>query len=206
MALRQLLLITTFILAVPMTVLGGPGQPLVTLSGHIIKISEELKLLAKNNQEYLIVADTPESQKALEQLRHGDLLYAQGFIKEDVALVTNVRFIGLRHLIGLWRTVDNRIYDFKNFHQLTIVAPSWRGRTTQIVPHEVNYQLSPGYGNQWVLHISDEHLILVGTLSLRGRHLKIEITNPQTGNTFSIKLSRIPGPSTHPAETHWQIP
>ncbi|MCC7405378.1 MAG: hypothetical protein IT288_13350 [Bdellovibrionales bacterium] len=134
-------------------------------------------------KEYLVYTRNTHVMNDLRALEAGDYLSAKGLFNYNNSQVeiTAIEFVGLKKLLGLWRTGKWEIFDFKNFSNLDLYQPA-RTRTLNTVElRNLRYTVAPLNGPTWSIYIVDSNSVDVGSLNVTGNSIQIQLFDPDTG-------------------------
>lgn len=160
------------------------------ISGYVTTCAGNLVLVSEDQQTKTpIRAFNTQSATDLARLSFGDFLTATGEYSDSTFVVTNVDFVGLKQLIGVWLAGSN-VVNFSSFTNVT--ARTLISKRKNAV--DLTYSLSPGETDSWRIFFSDNDNILLGTLTLKKNTAALQFIDSDTGELSKvIELKKIQG-------------
>ncbi|MCB0365573.1 MAG: hypothetical protein H6624_04070 [Bdellovibrionaceae bacterium] len=140
--------------------------------------------LAETGVEHQIFTRNPHVMDDLRSLETGDYLSGKGWVYgiNGTVEMTTVEFVGLKKLLGIWRTPSWEVFDFKNFSRLDLYEPT-NSKTLNVVQlRSLRYTVAPDGGHAWSILIVDSNSVDVGSLSVSQEAIRIDLFDPQTGD------------------------
>jgi hypothetical protein len=158
--------------------------------------TNDLYLVSKSwPQPLKIVVSTPTLNVDLGNLKDGDFLVARGLASpsEGTVRVDAIESLGLRELLGSWRTDRWEVYEFRDFNRMNLYVPT-RANNGQRVPlsmaREFNYVLAPEQGARYSIFLSDDRTVTVGTIEVQENKINFIVYDSKTGEVSqNISLS-----------------
>ncbi|MCB0385884.1 MAG: hypothetical protein KDD43_10870 [Bdellovibrionales bacterium] len=140
--------------------------------------------LASTGKEYQVFTRNPHVMDDLSKLETGDYVSGKGWIYavNGTLEMTTVEFVGLKKLLGIWRTSTWEVFDFKNFSRLDLYEPSTTKALNVIQLRSLRYTVAPDGGSAWSILIVDSNSVDVGSLSVSPESIQIDLFDPQTGD------------------------
>ena len=166
-----------------------------TVSGliRIDKASHQKFILpAKNAKPMLLRVAYASMRDDLNRLQQGDFLLGRGQVQDDgkAVMMTSFELVGLKQLLGLWRSENWHIYNFENFESMTFYDPVFQHKKAQ----QMNYLISPGSGDTWSIFMENDSFSYVGDFVFRGRYLLMKIFGNNGEVSHNVKLERLANP------------
>lgn len=164
----------------------------------------EGRVVIRDSQVYLTLNSAPSELYKIEGLsdqvnsqvkglQDGDLLSATGELAEatKTAYVETVDFVGLKRILGRWKSQDGyRIY-FKDFRSAVVEQKQplpWNPEEQTTL--DLVYAILPLKDENWSLFMTNRKSVRVGTLSIQNKTLSIQLVDQRTGKvTEDISLS-----------------
>lgn len=132
-----------------------------------------------------ISVQKPELLDQLRRLNDGDLLIGVATVEsaKHLAHLESISFVGLKDLLGFWRTERWEVFEFQNFNRLILYKFTKipKNLTPSVMPKELKYTLAPEQGRRWSIFMSDDQNIHIGSLELEEKRVSLTIINPNTG-------------------------
>lgn len=164
--------------------------------GLVQTINQRL-YLRQNEDLYLIQAGSEDVANDLVRLSGGDFISFEGYFNpsKKAVRVQSIDWVGLKKLIGYWRSRENISLEFRDFTRLIVYDANVNDvfvrlynknltRTTSLL----NYRIAPGVGNTWSLFLSDEKIVKVGRLTVNGDTATINFFDSNTGKVIKTVL------------------
>ena len=129
---------------------------------------------------------TRELVADLQRLGDGDFIVGRGQILKDrrVVALESIDTVGLRQILGTWRTENWNVYDFRDFNRLFLYVPrSATASSTTLAPtRQLTYTLAPNAReNEWSIFMADKKGVVIGEMHLRNRSMSLTLYDPKTG-------------------------
>jgi hypothetical protein len=186
-----------------------------------VKYNQIMLRLSQLGKSYPIYCETHELMADLEKLSTGDLLVGTGELHADkqVVVLQSIDMVGLRRLLGTWRTVHSEVFEFKDFNRLHVYPSDFRKTMTlkslskdflerPAIPdsffthlQKLNYTLAPDSNSQsrWSIFMADHQSVRIGSLMIHPTMVKLTVYDPDTGRIASeFDLARVTSQSKQP--------
>lgn len=113
---------------------------------------------------------------------------------EEVLLLDSIDFVGLRNLLGLWKS-RGTVLDFIDYNEVSFYFPSLRHQRygKNKVPTKkasYRYSVSPTTSDSWRVFFASDESVVLGSLNIKGSKAVIEIYDVNTGEiseTYSLE-------------------
>lgn len=167
----------------------------------LLSVANDKLMLIQENQRFEIASASIDVDRDLARLSSGDFVALEGFynISQKKIIVNSVDWVGLKKVLGHWKTADKKIIEFRDYTTLMLhnylrdgfpVKHSVKPRTRD-QSIEMNYRMAPGVGSSWTLFISDGKKLHMGRMNLAGANISIGFFDIETGKIIkTLKLSR----------------
>ncbi len=166
-----------------------------SLEGVVERQGPNLTLtMSRSGLQYSLFARSRHVMLDLQKLEAGDYLSGEGVVYDGRATieVTAVKFVGLRKMLGIWRTTDWKVFNFKNFSRLDLYLPDSSISSQPVYLRSLRYTVAPDNGDTWSILIVDSRSVDVGSLSVDKDSMRIRVFDPKTGNIAqTIHLSPV---------------
>ncbi len=159
---------------------------------------------AKCPQKLRVISDSRAITEALTELQNGDFLVGTGTTQAGCTALKleSIDLVGLKNLLGAWRTAEWDVYDFKDFNNLLLysLAPPNATMTatmtaTMSAPfgptRYLSYTLAPEHGKRWSIFMADKQDVHIGTIEMTDTAVTLTLFDANTGLP-SQKLSLLP--------------
>lgn len=131
----------------------------------------------------------------LFKLKAGDFFQGMGRIEKDqqgersVLLLESIDFVGLRQLIGLWRSQEAAFLRFENYDQLEIKALTDHG----LKRSKFTYSLAPSpRAESWMVFIQGQEGVTLGHINFSGMHCAtLELFDVEQDQALTLQLMRV---------------
>jgi hypothetical protein len=131
----------------------------------------------------------------LFKLKAGDFFQGMGRIEKDqqgersVLLLESIDFVGLRQLIGLWRSQEAAFLRFENYDQLEIKALTDHG----LKRSKFTYSLAPSpRAESWMVFIQGQEGVTLGHINFSGMHrATLELFDVEQDQALTLQLMRV---------------
>lgn len=171
------------------TSLSSPVWAAVKIEGRILKSGSELFLLPLHHSQALpLRAQLDADQSTLRRLETGDYIQGQGKISDQGVEIEALYFIGLKKLLGVWRSQDWELFEFRSFEDLLLYWPT--SRTTNHhsprTPHRIknySYRLAPSPHPHWSMLLVDKDSVDVARVLFLDNQLYVELMDRKNGST-----------------------
>ncbi|MCK6595146.1 MAG: hypothetical protein L6Q37_05255 [Bdellovibrionaceae bacterium] len=150
-----------------------------------------LKILKKDNLKFTLTAESAEIKTQIDKLKTNDFISGIGIANTNQVLnVQSIDFIGLGQFVGLWLSPMG-LFNVANFTDLQIYVPQ-KDMSLKNPKANMNYSITPGSGNSWVLFLSDEKQIYYSNLYMNERKAVIRFYSTETGAFLSeISMNKL---------------
>jgi hypothetical protein len=113
---------------------------------------------------------------------------ADGTVRLDA-----IESLGLRELLGSWRTDRWEVYEFRDFSRMNLYVPT-QSSSGQRIPlskaREYNYVLAPEQGARYSIFLSDDRSVTVGSIEVKENKINFTVYDSKTGEiSENISLS-----------------
>lgn len=178
-----------------------------TISG-VIERNGEFVRLADQPGAPLVSAVSRETHRHLDRLDTGDFLVGEGQLAGGRAVLRSIDTVGLKSLIGLWRTEGSELVQFADFKRMRTFRlketnpeagreadrkPSAEQAVPTLLPRAQlpqrrwTYALSPGERKKWAIFLYGDGDALVGVLEAldpaeasEAARISIQLLDPDT--------------------------
>jgi hypothetical protein len=148
----------------------------VNIRGHLLRQSGQTKIMTEDLQVYGLHAGTIDVADDLMGLESGDFLAGHGDLTDGVFVLEGVEFIGLRRILGRWLDQEDKvIFNFQDYGRAVVKS------TVQKTQKQLQYVLVPEDRKSWTIFLGDLKTVMIGTLTLSGKSMKIDLLNSKTG-------------------------
>lgn len=168
----------------PAHALGNNVEGLVWRNGTKLHIRLDQK-------RYAIVPKDSQVSKDISRLTSGDFLQGQGHINEatEELYLTSVHFVGLRQMLGTWRTEMWQLFEFSDFSRLKLYIPIVSDKDILFPVKEITYSVAPDSKSGWSILMSDRDSVDIGKLEISKTTLRIILLDEISGKpTQTIEL------------------
>lgn len=149
-----------------------------SFSGFILTQGQH-RILKTETSQYSLSGSTTEINNQIAKLNDNDFISGVGEPKTNNLILQSIDFIGLNQFLGFWISPMG-ILQVKDFSRLNIYVPN-RPIPIGAPKTSLNYSITPGQGNSWVLFLSDESQIYYSNLFMSDSKALIRFYNTQTG-------------------------
>ena len=154
-----------------------------SISGFFIVAGQNnYKIILEKNTVLTLRPGNTEVAAQLKNLKNSDIIRGVGtFINNDTLILDSIDFVGLKRLIGTWRSAKT-ILDFKNFDDVTFYQLSTA--LAKSIRTDYKYVVSPGGNSNWQMFFLDENDVTIANLVLpEGNRAQLTFYDPETGLT-----------------------
>lgn len=132
------------------------------------------------NSKYHLKPSTILIEKDLNKLNSGDFLRVYGEKELNVFKIESISFVGLKSLIGLWKTLSGDIFYFYDFSKASICTQQISlnvNKKLSCIRKEYIYRIVPGIGSTWSIFLAQNENIKIGTLIIKPVKAELTIYN-----------------------------
>ncbi|MDZ4661896.1 MAG: hypothetical protein SGJ18_09805 [Pseudomonadota bacterium] len=179
----------------------------------LLRAADEKFFIVQEKQIFEITSNSVEVDRDLARLSSGDFVALEGYfnVSQRKVFVNSVDWVGLKRILGSWKTSDKKVVEFQDFTVLMLhnyehstfpinQVNTSRNRTQ---PIPMSYRMAPGVGSSWTLFLSDGKKLHMGRVNLSGHNLAITFFNIDTGKIIkTLKLSRQSSPFAFLLDEH----
>jgi hypothetical protein len=189
--MKLLLLITPLIIA------AQAHAQSTTVEGILKTLSGVKFLQLKNSQILPLHPGNEQTSQELDRIQEGDFLFGIGNVDFSARKVHlySIEKVGLKKLLGSWRSDQGGIFAFKSFSQVVLFEQ-------QLQPHSINdaalpghrlrYHVSPSTGSSWSIFLVGRNEVLVGRFRFFGDRLKMYFIDESSGTiTQRLTLTKL---------------
>lgn len=135
----------------------------------------------------------------LQKMREGDFIVGRGEILTDRKIIAleSIETVGLRQILGTWRSANWNVFEFKDFNRLTLyTAQAAPAHSTPRVTakRQMSYTLAPGNGDSWSIFMADKQGVQIGELRFGtgARRMNMTLYDYDTGRiTQRLELAPV---------------
>lgn len=166
------------------------SQAYESFSGYIYT-QGQVKILKTSKGNLTLSSDSSDIQNQITKLKTNDFISGIGeFPTANLLNIQSIDFIGLNQFLGLWMSPLG-LFQVKDFTNLNIYVPQ-RTLPLNSPKTSLNYSITPGQGNSWVLFLSDENQIYYSNLYMNDKKALLRFYNTQTGAFVNeVTMSKI---------------
>lgn len=166
------------------------AQAYESFSGYIYT-QGQLKILRTSKGNLTLTSESSDIQNQITKLKSNDFISGIGELPSASLLnIQSLDFIGLSQFVGLWMSPMG-LFQVKDFTNLNIYVPQ-KTLPLSSPKTSLNYSITPGQGNSWVLFLSDENQIYYSNLYMNEKKALLRFYNTQTGAFVSeVTMSKI---------------
>ncbi len=135
------------------------------------------------------------------RLNTGDFLAASGSLdsEQNIAFVNNIDYVGLKKLLGRWKTSNGQLFEFASFQDLYIY------KSRPVATSVFRYSAAPSNGDSWTLLLSDSHKkrTLIANVTFGRANASLKLIDSETGaiaETLRLVRQGAPGAETSQPE------
>lgn len=146
------------------------------IQGRLVHQGSSYQVKGDDNQIWPIIPRRASLQQDLNEMETGDFLQAKidpAFSKPKYFFLSEIHFVGLKRLLGLWVTDDGSVVNIANFSDW-IVYPNRPGPKVAAM-EKFNYTLAPDSGPGWSILLVHNQDATTGRLSFHGREVFVEV-------------------------------
>ena len=150
-----------------------------SFSGYIINQNQQ-KFIKTTSGEFSLLAEDSILKAQILKLNTNDFISAVGTKKSPNSFVIeSIDYIGLNRFLGLWMSSLGllQVNDFSHLHIYNSQANSPRKSSAS----NLNYSITPGQGDSWVLFLSDDSQIYYSDLYMAENKALIRFYSTTTG-------------------------
>lgn len=147
-----------------------------------------LQLKIQSSDQTFSIQASADVDSILNGLKEGSLIIGTGRIMpiERKVQIDAVQTVGLKELLGKWRSTTAEIFEFKSFSKLMRYAPNSNVEGSAPGPRSkvenFDYALSPDRDKSFSIFMSDTEMrMLVGTLHFVDHTILLTVYDSQTG-------------------------
>lgn len=162
--------------------------------GRVERAGDKVELISDQGVTWRLFPTTPSLTEDLLELNSGDYLEAtlERPDKSSDFLLTQIHFVGVCRLIGLWLAADFSVVDIESFSELLLYE---RSQGPKKDPTRFSYILAPEEGPGWAILLSHPGEIMTGRLKFAGQNLNIKLWVKSVPR-LDLHLTPIHRPST----------
>jgi hypothetical protein len=132
----------------------------------------------------------------LRKLGSGDSITAQGTVSGDKKKfsIDSVDRLGLKELLGTWRSSRYEIFEFQDFTQLNLYIPTVAssGDISLSRTHSLKYAVMPEDGGSFTIFMKDDSAFRMAFMDLNKNKVNLKVFDSNTGQVSdNISLSLI---------------
>lgn len=175
-----------FLVNLVLLLIGGKAWSVEPYSGEFHDRSNRPYLVVQS-KSYPIDTDDSDIMSSFIKLKSGDIISGLGEIQSNGRIrIHSIDYIGLKQLIGSWKTANSVFAVVPNFTELSLVAGPLRkkGSALQSVGHFI-YSVRPSSQQGFNLFLTDSQQTLVAEISIVGRVMVMKIYDPRSGQLNS---------------------
>lgn len=175
------------------------AQAAETIKGRIKVINGTYLLVTKNQIAYTLEFTNSVSEQQIKRLHDGDFASVSAntsFVSTSLIYVISVDYVGLKAILGTWRSDTGMCYDFSTFTRLYVFAPNdddlcIRTTTNPEQFGKYNYFINPDV-DAWNMLLSSPNNEFFGELKLTSdTEIDLELFDARTdANLGTIVLRR----------------
>ncbi|MCM2282261.1 MAG: hypothetical protein NDI61_10490 [Bdellovibrionaceae bacterium] len=130
---------------------------------------------------------TQELVADLQKMQDGDFIVGRGEVLTDRRMVAleSIDTVGLRQILGAWRTANWNVFEFKDFNNVILYFPDAAVSTSPRATsrRQMSYTLAPGSGENWSIFMADRQGIHIGELQFAAgaRRINMTLYDSETG-------------------------
>lgn len=157
----------------------------LTFDGRVSIKNTQISLYDSYDEKIYTLESTSSSVSAfLKRLKSGDFISLEGSRSSDWSKVnvTEINYVGLKELLGIWIGDDAFCYNFSSFTEFNITAPAKGKKCAPTMSPNYTYIASPSL-KSWVLLISGARTSYVGDLRfINSKKIQIDLFDSETGD------------------------
>lgn len=159
------------------------------ISGYVTVGENGYSFINSSTQKsYELKPANQSTSEDLKKLSNFDSLTGKASIlrinSKDVMLLESVDFVGLRRLLGLWKS-KGTVLEFVDYNEVSFYFPNNRKKNFKM-PTKKNryrYSVSPTTTDSWRVFFADDDSVVLGSLNIQGSKAVIELYDTETGQT-----------------------
>jgi hypothetical protein len=133
-------------------------------------------IIDANGKAWPIVAGYSRVATELDQLATGDFLDASlEPLADGRYLLTEIHFVGLCRLLGIWATDNSSVMEFSSFDDLKIHPRPYSFLYDPARAERFFYTLAPEQGPSWTLFLIQDSRVMTGRLQIERDHVTVEV-------------------------------
>lgn len=157
------------------------------IQGFIVKKEDAIFLTIEPGKTYSLEATAIQDSNSLRELESGDFIVGAGDIIGESIKMESLHFVGLRKIIGLWRTDDWELFEFRNFEDLLLLWPELATegifKPSPIKSKSYNYTLAPATAPFWSMILVSDTSVDLARLTFTHEKLIIELLHRDQNDT-----------------------
>lgn len=135
------------------------------------------------------------------RLNTGDFLAASGSVdsEQNIAFVNSIDYVGLKKLLGRWKTSNGQLFEFASFQDLYIY------KSRPVATSVFRYSAAPSNGDSWTLLLSDSHKkrTLIANVTFGRANASLKLIDSETGAIAeTLRLVRQGANSAEASQPH----
>lgn len=157
----------------------------VNIKGYLVLESDPYRFIEVDTlKSYKLRISTDIAKQAVAKLKNFDGISGVAVLyDEETLLLESVEFVGLRRLLGKWKS-PTEVFQFVDYNRLQV--------KTGPKKVEMTYALSPGFGNSWRLFFTDENSVTLGSLEIQNENAEIQLYDSENGSILkTVPLTRV---------------
>lgn len=156
--------------------------------------AQAITVIVKDSGKLVKLDAAPSFENVLRRLKSGDSITAQGSMNADQTRfsISSIDRIGLKDLLGTWKSTRWEIFEFQDFSQLNLYIPKVveAGGVSLARTHSLKYVVTPEENDAFTIFMTDDSDVRMGFLEIGNNKLKLNVIDSHSGNvTESISLS-----------------
>ncbi len=147
----------------------------IELRGELIRKGFTYQLLTKGDVVWPLIPISDDLEKDLRELQSGDLLEVtlERLDSESEFILTEIHFVKVCRLIGLWIADDFTIVDIADFESLNVIPQA--GSLILRTAEEYSYALTPEEGPGWGIFLAQPGRVFSGRVFFDGSSLHLRV-------------------------------
>ena len=157
----------------------------VNVKGYLVLESDPYRFVdSETLKSYKLRIVTESAKNAVLKLKNFDGISGVAVkYDEETLLLESVEFVGLRRLLGKWKT-NLELYQFVDYNRVQVT-----GSKDTV---EMTYALSPSQNDNWRLFFTDSNSVTLGSLAIKNETATIETYDEDTGAVLkTLPLTRV---------------
>ena len=164
------------------------------IEGRILKVGTEAFIHINPGDRLIpLKATNALDASAIRRLESGDFITGQGQLTRNEARLETLYFVGLQRLLGLWRSREAEVFEFRTYEDLRLYWPLDPKATLGGTPVRVktySYNVSPSSESHWAMLLVDADSVEIARLYFKNE-------GEATGRIFVDLLDRNTGQIKH---------